>query len=74
MCNKNALVPSLNWFKDAFVNINKKIIKFEFTLDRPDKSNKVGQRKYVFNKEFIAASNYNDLHQFAVQEEGQAQN
>jgi len=42
------------------------IIKFEFTLDRPDKSNKVGQRKYVFNKEFIAASNYNDLHQFAV--------
>jgi hypothetical protein len=42
------------------------IITFDFTINRPDKSSKVGQRKYVFNKQFIAASNYGDLHQFAL--------
>ena len=42
------------------------IIKFDFVLNRPDKSAKVGQRKYVFNKQFVAASNYSDLHQFVL--------
>jgi hypothetical protein len=42
------------------------IITFDFIINRPDKSRKVGQRKYVFNKQFVAASNYNDLHQFAL--------
>jgi hypothetical protein len=42
------------------------IIEFDIVLNRPDKSNKVGQRRYVFKKQFIAASNYNNLYEFAT--------
>jgi hypothetical protein len=41
------------------------IIEFDIVLNRPDKSNKVGQRRYSFKKQFIAASNYNNLYDFA---------
>lgn len=42
------------------------IIEFDLIFNRPDKSNKVGQRKYTFKKQFIAASNYDNLYDFAV--------
>lgn len=42
------------------------IIEFDIVLNRPDKSNKVGQRRYSFKKQFIAASNYNNLYDFAI--------
>lgn len=42
------------------------IIEFNIVLNRPDKSNKVGQRRYSFKKQFIAASNYNNLYEFAT--------
>jgi hypothetical protein len=42
------------------------IIEFDIVLNRPDKSNKIGQRKYSFKKQFIAASNYNNLYDFAT--------
>jgi hypothetical protein len=41
------------------------IIEFDIVLNRPDKSSKVGQRRYSFKKQFIAASNYNNLYDFA---------
>lgn len=42
------------------------IIKFDIIINRPDKSNKVGQRRYVYQKQFIASSNYNSLYEFAT--------
>lgn len=41
------------------------IVDFNIVLNRPDKSNKVGQRRYSFRKQFIASSNYNNLYDFA---------
>ena len=42
------------------------IIEFDIVINRPDKSNKVGQRRYVYKEQFIAASNYNNLYEFAT--------
>jgi len=42
------------------------IIRIDIVFNRPDKSSKVGQRRYVYNKQFIAASNYSNFYEFAT--------
>lgn len=44
------------------------IVEFKITLDRPYKSSTIGQRRYVYNKQYISTGNYSSLHEFVVKQ------
>ena len=44
------------------------IVEFNITFDRPYKSSNVGQRRYVYKKQYISTGNYSSLHEFVVKQ------
>ena len=42
------------------------IVRFEFVLNRPYRSESKGQRRYSYNKEYVASSNYANLRDFVL--------
>ena len=44
------------------------IVEFNIILDRPFKSNTIGQRRYVYKKQYISTGNYLSLHDFVVKQ------
>lgn len=41
-------------------------IRFDITFNRPHKNKNIGQRRYVYTKDYIATSNYDTLHDFVI--------
>lgn len=44
------------------------IVEFNITFDRPYKSSTIGQRRYVYKKQYISTGNYSSLHDFVVKQ------
>ena len=42
------------------------IVEFNIVFDRPYKSSTIGQRRYVYKKQYIATGNYSSLHEFVI--------